>query len=115
MCNAVPFVGNRESPMCGICHEDFVEENEKWTHEGGQNHIPFHKRCLIKWLRVEPTCPIDRTFINPDSLISRTEGIFEVAKQTLVNSACAIGISVMAGVSASTGVVTGAIVAKVAD
>lgn len=78
---AVRATGNRENPVCAICTDGFGPHEEQWTHEGGQDHDPFHKDCLKKWVATHPTCPYDRAPIDSNSLFSRTEILFKGTKK----------------------------------
>ena len=96
MCNAVLSTSNREAPICVVCRGDFEGQEEQWTHEGGQGHDPFHKNCFQAWLRVNPICPYDEILIDPSTIISRTDRIFEKTKQVLVNSTRAAFVGAVA-------------------
>ncbi len=43
--------------VCALCQEEFLSSDERWTHEDGHAHDPFHRTCLITLLRRYPTCP----------------------------------------------------------
>lgn len=92
--NACIQTSNRENPICGVCQGGFGVGEERWTcgSENRNGHDPYHKDCLQRWVNVNPTCPSDRSAINPNSIFSRAERIFGVAKEAAVNSAIAAGV-----------------------
>ncbi len=92
MCNAILSTSNRDNPICAICRDGFEGQQEKWTHEGGEGHDPFHKDCLRALLvRKSRPCPYsDGALIRRNSVFSRTERIFETVKQSLAVIACSL-------------------------
>lgn len=103
--NIVPAISNREHPECGICLERFWFFQEKWTHAEVQNHVSFHRECLLRWIKQNPTCPYDRAPLNvsEDSLIMRADRAFQRIRRVFVNSTCTLLAS---GVSTTIGALT---------
>ena len=58
---------------CGICYEEFKQNERKYSHIGGENHDGFHRTCLKSWLSQNSTCPYDRVPVNPTALLSNKE------------------------------------------
>lgn len=81
-------LSTNQDPTCGICLEEFKNGEQRWTHEGGQKHSPFHKECLGRWLQTRPVCPHDRTPINPSSLNLKSSALCERVRRVLINSFC---------------------------
>jgi len=75
--------------ICGICQNEFGHLDQQITHIGGENHDGFHKTCLAKWVVLNPTCPYDKTPLDPNSLISRTDQIAAKLRPALTNAAYA--------------------------
>jgi hypothetical protein len=99
MSSATLWVGNRANIVCAICQDEFQRGEERWTHEGGQAHEPFHRNCLNAWLKRKAVCPLDRTPINPNSLLTRAEIIYKRCKRFFVNLSCALPLGTAAGLT----------------
>jgi hypothetical protein len=99
--------------ICGICRNDFALGEHQITHVGGEKHEGFHTFCLKPWLEINPTCPLDRETIDKNSLLSRTEKVFQRLKACLVGFIKAEQGPVVAMMGA--GVVGGAILGAKAE
>jgi hypothetical protein len=75
---------------CAICREDFSLDERQFTHVGEKGHKGFHKKCLARWVSLNPTCPLDRMPIDPRSILSRTERIMARLRPALANGASAV-------------------------
>ncbi|MBX7067722.1 MAG: RING finger protein [Parachlamydiales bacterium] len=84
--NAFAQISNIQNPTCPICHDGFNDGQEQWTHEGGENHDPFHKQCLKSWVDINPSCPLDRMKINRISFLPRTARVLGLAQKALRNT-----------------------------
>lgn len=78
---------------CGICLEPFDSTTPRFTHVGGEKHDGFHKDCLVPWLDKNPSCPIDRTPINPDTFLSLKGRVQKKIERTLKTAAHSFGIT----------------------
>lgn len=56
---------NMKSKTCAICLEKISFINKKRTH---CNHF-FHKKCLNKWLSLNPTCPLCKDLLKYSSVL----------------------------------------------
>lgn len=74
---------SKEAKTCGICYENFLEKNDKWTHEKGELHHPIHRKCWDTWLERDKTCPLCRTTIEP-GFYSKTQRVLLTAKKYLM-------------------------------
>lgn len=77
---------------CGICQTE-IKNSQGITHVGGERHDGFHPVCLDQWLNRNPTCPFDKTPINPKTmpidrnvLVARILRITEIGKNTLLQA-----------------------------
>jgi hypothetical protein len=88
-----PIIPSDRDGRCAMCREDFIEEDERLTHEDA-NHDPFHKECLVNWVNAPqswenglPTCPYgNHTPIDPSSLMSKADQRIVKLRPTLANA-----------------------------
>lgn len=86
-------IPSRKDGNCGICLETFDSTTPRFTHEGGEKHDGFHKNCLALWLDKNPSCPIDRTPIDPDTFLSLKGRVQKKVERTLTTAAHSFGIA----------------------
>lgn len=93
MTTAIILSQAQESTTCPICLDDIPKGNDIARHSGdlGEKHS-FHRPCLSEWLKVTPTCPIDRQPIDPTGLISQTEFVICKAKSALKQALLAFSL-----------------------
>lgn len=61
--NALLQISNINSfiyPVCIICLEDIIKNNNQIQLTDCSCKVPFHNECLEKWFDRSPTCPICR-------------------------------------------------------
>jgi hypothetical protein len=89
--------------ICSICLEDFLETDEKVSHEGA-THDGFHEQCFLECLESNRFCPDPycRQPIDTSSLISRIEQILKMLSPVLGNTVCTTLLSI-AGAGALAG------------
>jgi hypothetical protein len=95
-----PIIRSTLGGNCGICFEEFVLADQGLTHKGGEGHPGFHSECLKNWLHLNSICPFDRTPIDANSLISRTDKIMAKLRPALTDAvygACAASFATLAG------------------
>lgn len=64
-----PYSGSfPEGYSCTIC----LENEENGLVECSQHHI-FHRSCLVKWLKSNPSCPCDQRPLNINDILSLHE------------------------------------------
>jgi hypothetical protein len=106
MNNAVPSTKQNYNG-CVICSEQFKFWEARWTCPSnvGQTHDPFHAGCLRTWIRINPSCPIDRSPVNPnspmDSYRINTKNMAKIALLVMIQSMRTISSSFTTSSSAN--------------
>jgi hypothetical protein len=85
---------------CGICKE-VLDENVIAHDNLGIKH-PFHKKCVIEWLKINSSCPVCRASLDTSSLFSWQDRMvwhWNRYKRTIAQPeiACVIAIGILFG------------------